>query len=173
MATAIAQYTVDGFYFSTLARRPNSSSNNDRDSCLTMQSSNVLDTLFPDNDIFSSMLSPVSFVSTKKFPIDIKETTTAFEIHADMPGLVKNEIKISVNDGIMTITADRIKTKKEENEKFYREERIVGHVSRSLTLPNNVDDSKIDAKYEDGVLTVIIPKSHDHPVDKSKIIAVK
>lgn len=102
--------------------------------------------------------------------VDIAETDTAYLIKAEIPGVNKEDVKITVDDGILTISGERREEKEEKNKKFHRVERIYGKFSRSFTLPDNVDESKIDAEFKDGVLTLTIPKTEKA---KPKAVEVK
>lgn len=91
--------------------------------------------------------------------VDIAETDAAYVIKAEIPGVRKEDVKITVDNGILTISGERKEEKEEKDKKFHRVERIYGSFSRSFTLPDNVDESKIDAEFKDGVLTLTIPKT--------------
>src|SRR5690606_20987595 len=85
---------------------------------------------------------------------DVKETDTHFEVHADLPGIPREGIKVEVNEGVLTLSGERKQEKEETKDKWHRIERSYGKFSRSMTLPENVDPSAIDASYKDGVLVV-------------------
>ncbi len=103
--------------------------------------------------------------------VDIAETEKAFEIEFSLPGVKKDDIRIDVNDGRLTVSGER-KFKEEKNEKNYRSvESYYGTFSRSFHLPDNVNDEHVNAKYEDGVLKVILPK--DEKKVAKKTIAIK
>jgi len=90
--------------------------------------------------------------------VDIIETEKAFEVNVAVPGMNKEDFKIDVNDNFLTISGER-KFTHEENEKNFRSiETQYGSFSRSFSLPENVDAAKINAKYNNGILEVIIPK---------------
>ncbi len=90
--------------------------------------------------------------------VDIIETEKAFELHVAAPGLSKEDFKIELNENVLTVSGER-KLKDEKKEKnFYSIETNYGSFSRSFTLPDNVDSSKIAAKYNNGILELTIPK---------------
>jgi len=101
--------------------------------------------------------------------IDVVETKDAIKFKADLAGLKPEDIKLEVEDNVLTISGERRFEEKVEEDKYYRIERRYGSFSRSLALPQAVDENKIEAKYENGVLEVIVPKSE---VAKPKKIAV-
>ena len=90
--------------------------------------------------------------------VDIKEDTHQFIIYADLPGVDKDEVNISMENNILTIKGTRAVTTKEERKNYFREERVRGNFYRRFTLPETADGSKIEAKIKKGVLEVVIPK---------------
>lgn len=91
--------------------------------------------------------------------MDVKETDKAYTIHADIPGVKKEDIQVSVDGNQVSISAETRSEKEEkEGEKVLRSERHVGKVARSFTLPHEVDDAQCQAKYSDGVLELTLPK---------------
>lgn len=118
-----------------------------------------------DQDLMPSFTRSLS----SGFDMDIKETDKAYEIMADVPGVNKKDINISVRDNQLIITAERSEVKKEERDNYRRIERTAGHMSRSFYLPHHVHADQIEAKSENGVLHVTIPKSEEHPEDAKKI----
>jgi HSP20 family protein len=89
---------------------------------------------------------------------DVVETANAYEVHLALPGVNKEDFNIEVNDNYLTISGER-KFQNEKKEKNYHAiETHYGSFSRSFTLPENIDASKINAKYNNGILEVSIPK---------------
>ena len=91
--------------------------------------------------------------------VDIVEQENQILVKADMPGLDKGNIKVTVNDGLLTIEGTRNETRKESDKGCVRSERFIGTFSRSFNLPAWADASKISADYKNGVLEVTIPKT--------------
>lgn len=91
--------------------------------------------------------------------VDVVEEDDRVVVRADMPGLEKGDIKVVVNDGLLTIEGQRQEAHDEKRKGFTRAERFVGTFSRSFNLPSWADSSKINANYKDGVLDVVIPKT--------------
>ena len=100
-------------------------------------------------------------------PAEVKNFTPAvnekvdekgYYLEIDLPGVKKENIDISVNDGILTISGERKLEKKEEKENYTRIESFFGRFERSFKLPADADLDNIEAKYEDGVLKIFIPK---------------
>ena len=97
---------------------------------------------------------------------DVKESDKEILVRADLPGVKKDDIKIELNNGFLTISGERKEEKKEENEKYYRHERVYGSFSRSFGVPTNVTEDQIKARCENGVLEVAFPKQ-DLPKPKN------
>lgn len=117
--------------------------------------SKVFDEFFPGFMGESGELPTVTFRPT----VDIVEQEDRVLIKADMPGLEKSDIKVVVNDGLLTIEGTRKAQHEEKSKGFVRSERFVGNFARSFNLPVWADASKIDANYKNGVLEVTIPKT--------------
>jgi HSP20 family protein len=128
-----------------------------------------IDKLFEDFFIDEKALAP--FQMNGKLPtLDVKETDEAITVDAELPGLKQEEIKVTVEEGVLTISAERKKEKDEKTKNVHRLERYYGMMERKLALPASVEDAKIDAVYKDGVLHVMIPKK---PSAKPKAVTVK
>ncbi len=90
--------------------------------------------------------------------MDLVETTDHFVLRADLPGLSEEDIKIEVEDNVLSISGERKEEHQDEQQGFYRVERAFGQFSRSMSLPDGIDAEKIAADFRDGVLEVRIPK---------------
>ena len=101
--------------------------------------------------------------------VDIKETDDAFVATADLPGLEKDAIEVSIEDNVLTVSGERKFEGASEGTTFRRIERAYGSFRRSFTLPRGVDPSKVEARFENGVLALHIPKSE---LAKSRKISV-
>lgn len=91
--------------------------------------------------------------------IDVEETDTEYLIKADLPAMKKEDVKISVEDGVLAIEGERRQEKEEKGRKFHRVERSYGKFLRRMSLPTDVDQKKVTADFKDGVLNVHMPKS--------------
>ncbi len=91
-------------------------------------------------------------------PVDIRETDTTFEIHADIPGVDPKDIDVHMENGILTIKGERHSETREEHEGYKRIERSRGSFYRRFSLPDTADADKITAKSNHGVLEITIPK---------------
>lgn len=101
--------------------------------------------------------------------IDVSETEKEYTVKAELPGINKKNIDISLTDGVLTIKGEKKHEKKEEKENYHFLETRYGSFSRSLRLPEDASTEKVDATYTDGILTVSIPKTE---VPKPKKIKV-
>lgn len=90
--------------------------------------------------------------------VDLRETPDHYLIHADLPGFRKEDVSVTLNDNVLTLSASNTRCEKTENEKVHLNERCVCEVSRSFRLPNTVKSDKIEADLKDGVLTVRLAK---------------
>ena len=110
-------------------------------------------------DVFNDKLSPFfSSMITPAFKVDISEDENNIFIEADMPGVKKEDIKVSMDNDLLSITAERTQSEEEKKKGFHRVERSWGCLSRSFNLGGNVNIEKIEAKYDNGVLKVVVPK---------------
>lgn len=87
----------------------------------------------------------------------MKETDDKYLVEADLPGVKKEDINIEYDNGNLTISAKRDETLEDKNENYVRRERHYGEFRRSLYI-RNVDEDKIDASFNDGVLKIVLPK---------------
>ena len=90
--------------------------------------------------------------------VDISETENNLVVKAEIPDVDKDDIKVSVDQGILTIEGEKKQEKEKKDEKYHRIERYYGSFYRSFTLPANVDETKIEASFKNGVLNLHIPK---------------
>lgn len=115
--------------------------------------SNILDRFFTETASRSGG-SAYSFVPR----VDIVENDNAFEILVAVPGMKKEDFKLDVNDNYLTISGERKFSREKKENNFHSIENQYGTFGRSFSLPENVDASKISAKYTDGILEVLVPK---------------
>ena len=90
--------------------------------------------------------------------MDMKETDNEVVAHVELPGLSKNDIKVSVKNDVLSITGEKRAEKTEEKENIHRVERTYGYFKRSVVLPVEVDSEKVKATFKDGVLRITLPK---------------
>jgi HSP20 family protein len=118
---------------------------------------NEMDRLF-DGSFGPVFRAPGSF-SRWAPALDLYQDKDQFTVVAELPGLKKEDIELSLHDGVLTISGERKQEKK--TEEGYRNERFFGRFQRSVTLPASVDGDKVKATYQDGVLKVVLPKAEE------------
>lgn len=123
--------------------------------------SDIMDEFF--NDVVSDRRD--NFVPS----IDISETEDQFLISAELPGMSKDDINISLENGRLAISGERSFETEEQGKKYHRVETKYGSFERSFQLPDNVDEESISATYENGLLNISIDKSEDKVKKKIEI----
>jgi HSP20 family protein len=103
--------------------------------------------------------------------VDLLEQGENFVLRADLPGVSEDDVKIELEDNVLTISGQRRSEHEEHKEGYYRLERASGSFSRSLSLPEGVDPSAIEARFEAGVLEVQIPKPEERQPHRIEIKA--
>lgn len=91
--------------------------------------------------------------------VDISETDAAYLIKGEIPGVRKEDVKVTLQDGMLTIQGEGKQEKEEKNKKFHRVECSYGNFVRSFRVPDDADESAVKAEFKDGMLNVTLPKS--------------
>jgi len=118
----------------------------------------------PLDDFFRGFfVRPVEFggapTEAPQMRVDVKEVTDAYQVHAELPGIKKEDIHVHIDGPVVSISAERKQnTEVKEGERVLRTERYFGQVSRSFQLGQDVDESKASAKFNEGVLELTLPK---------------
>src|SRR6266446_2292604 len=102
--------------------------------------------------------------------VDISEDDRGYLLKADLPEMKKDDVRVTVEDGILCVSGERKSEKEDQKKKFHRIERSFGTFRRSFTLPEDADSTKVTADFHDGVLKVHLPTT---PIARSKAIEVK
>jgi HSP20 family protein len=111
-----------------------------------------------------------SFLADWVPAVDIQETDKAYIIKADLPEVKKENVQVSVQDGLLTLQGERMQEKEESGKKFRKTERSYGKFVRRFAVPDDVDTQKVSAEFKEGVLNVQLPKA---PSAKPRAIEVK
>ena len=122
------------------------------------------------NRVFTDTPLPEMTNVEEALALDISETPEDLVVRASLPGFNKDDLTVEVHDGMLTINAKQDETVEEKDERFYRRERRVGSVSRTIALPTAVAEDNATAELDNGVLTLRLPKLRK---DSPKRIAVK
>jgi HSP20 family protein len=102
--------------------------------------------------------------------VDISEDDHGYLLKADLPEMKKEDVRVTVEDGILCVSGERKIEKEDQKRKFHRIERSFGNFRRSFTLPEDADSTKVTADFHDGVLKVHLPTT---PIARSKALEVK
>lgn len=101
--------------------------------------------------------------------VETAETDTAYEVTAELPGVDEKDIKISLDDNVLSISGEKKAEREEKKKDYVMTERSYGSFRRAFTLPDNVDPEKIAAKFDKGVLKVVLPKTTPAPAKQREI----
>src|ERR671923_361749 len=93
--------------------------------------------------------------------VDVWETENELVLSFDLPGIPEDKIAVELDDNVLTVSGERERTQEHSTDRFYRFERRFGQFSRSVTLPQGVDESQINADFKNGVLEVRVPKPEE------------
>jgi len=93
--------------------------------------------------------------------VDIVEEDQAYQVHVELPGLNKEDIKLNIKDNYLSISGEKKRESKVEEKNYQRTERIFGSFQRNFRLSDSVEADKIEAEFKDGVLNVVIPKKKE------------
>ena len=140
--------------------------------------------LFSPDEFFGPLLRPLEGTPTfrdltlpRAMPLDVTEKDKEFQIKADIPGVKKEDISVSVDNNVLTVKVDTKEEKTEEKEeqgvKYHRMERHNQFVQRSLRMPENANLDDIKAKYDNGVLSLTMPKKQTNGEKGGKKIAIQ
>ena len=112
------------------------------------------------SDLFASHDGETDIEETSWIPtVDISETENGFEIRAELPGVSKKDVNVSVTDNLLTIKGEKHQEEETDGKDYHRVERRYGSFQRSFTLPRHIETDAIKAEFKDGVLTLGIPKT--------------
>ena len=137
----------------------------------------LFDDMFPfDDSFFTSKKNPLYGKNASRvMKTDIKENEGSYELDIDLPGFKKDEIQIELKDGYLTVSAEKGLDKDEEGKKgkYIRKERYAGALSRTFYLGEEIREEEIKAKFENGILSVSIPKEEEKKVEGPKHISIE
>ena len=129
----------------------------------------MMPSIFEDN-LFDNFGFPTFPNEKNLMTTDVKELEKGYEVDIELPGFDKQDIKMQLKDGVLTVYATKEADKKDEdkNKKFVRRERFSGSLSRSFGVGDHVTEEDIHPKYENGILSFVIPKKEAKPVEEKK-----
>ena len=124
------------------------------------------------NDFFNNELDFYTPRASKFVPaVNVIEEEQEFKIEVAAPGMSKEDFKVNLDKNLLTIEATKEESKESENNNYSRREFGYNSFSRSFNLPNSIDATKIDAKYENGVLNILLPKKEE-AIQPSRLIDI-
>ena len=125
---------------------------------------------------FDRMMRPLyGKHSQNMMKTDVRETENSYELDIDLPGFKKDEITIQLDNGYLSISASKGLDKDEENKngKYIRRERYAGAMNRTFYVGGNLTQQDIQAKFEDGILKISVPKKDVQQIEQNKYIAIE
>ena len=131
-----------------------------------------------DRDFFRGFWRPEHALygknASRMMKTDVRETENGYEMDMDLPGFKKDDIHLELDNGTLTISAEKNLEKKEENDqgRLLRQERYSGAMSRSFYVGEQITEEDIKARFEDGVLRLTLPKKHARKVPEKKTILI-
>ncbi|MBP5698467.1 MAG: Hsp20/alpha crystallin family protein [Alphaproteobacteria bacterium] len=129
----------------------------------------------PMHEMVDTIFNTMKKMEAKEFfgpKMDIMDLGEKIEVKAELSGIDEKDINLSVEDGVLTISGERKLTVAEDEQDYYMREISVGSFSRSITLPKNIDESKAEAIFKNGMLTIYFPKVKARE-DNSRKIPIK
>jgi HSP20 family protein len=125
--------------------------------------------IFEDFEKMMRNFEKDSFSSFSKLNLDVYETDDAAFIEAELPGVKKEDININVENGVLTISAEKNAEEEEKGRKYFTKEIKHGSVKRAFEIPEYLNEEEIKAKFENGILKVEIPKKEEESIPSKKI----
>ena len=123
------------------------------------------------DDPFARFTTPMEAARGWFPPVDIHEENDAIVLRAEIPGISRDDIELSVENGTLTLRGEKNLEEKVESDNAIRQERFHGSFVRSFVLPSLIDSDRIQANYRDGVLEVVLPKAEEAKPKKIKILS--
>jgi HSP20 family molecular chaperone IbpA len=143
----------------------------------------MMPSIFGENlfdDFFDTVSKPIKAFRSAPIPqvmrTDVKESDKGFTLDIDLPGYKKEDISAELKDGYLTVSArtNEENEEKEEDGTYIRRERTFGSCSRSFYIGEEIEESEVKAKFEDGILKVFVPKKEIEPqVEERKYISIE
>ena len=140
---------------------------------------NLFDDMFDFDDFdkeFNRMMRPLYGKHAQNMmKTDVRETDNSYELDIDLPGFKKDEIKVELDNGYLSISAAKGLDKDEEKKdgKYIRRERYAGRMNRTFYVGSQLTQQDIQAKFEDGILKISVPKKDVQQIEQNKYIAIE
>lgn len=104
--------------------------------------------------------------------VNVKETEDGFFLELAAPGLKKEDFKVEINEGVLSVSAERKVEETQKQDGYTRREFHYGHFTRRFALPDTADESQIKAQYTDGILTLVLPKKEEAKPQPVRLVEV-
>ena len=116
--------------------------------------------------VFDDFFAPVARLNGGKDrsfapALEVTESEDAYSVRAELPGISKEDVKVSIEDGVLTISGEKREEERKETDAFHIAEHRYGSFKRSIRLPETVDFEKADAEHKDGILRIALPKKEE------------
>jgi HSP20 family protein len=128
-----------------------------------------MDRLFDDMTKSFSLARPAMGMGVMAPRVDVKETDKAVEVQAELPGVAEKDVEVQLAEGVLTIRGEKRQEREEKEKGYYLMERSYGSFLRQIPLPVEIDEAKVEAKFDKGVLTVVLPRSAKAEAKTKKI----
>ena len=128
-----------------------------------------MDRLFEEMTKSFSLARPAFGMGVMAPRVDMRETDTAIEIQAELPGVTEKDIEVQLADGILTLKGEKKQEREEKEKGYYLMERAYGSFLRQIPIPIEVEEDKVEAKFDKGVLTITLPKKPETQTKAKKI----
>src|SRR5690606_17670429 len=127
--------------------------------------------------LMNDFMGPDWFGGTDKWntsvpAVNIKDNTESFELELAVPGMKKDDFTVEIDNDVLTISSEMKSENEEKKDKYTRKEFSYSSFKRAFTLPETVDGAKIDAKYEDGILKLTLPKKQEALPKPKRLISI-
>lgn len=123
------------------------------------------------DDFFNSIPARTNFSGTLP-AVNVKETEDDYQVELAVPGLKKEDFKVEINEGVLTIAAERKTDNEEKKEGYTRREFSYTNFTRRFTLPETADEKNISASYNDGILAISLPKKEEAKPQPARLIEI-
>lgn len=118
-----------------------------------------IDRVFDDMTRGMSLARPAMGLGAMAPRLDVKDTGQAIEVHAELPGVDEKDVELDYANGILTLRGEKRQEREEKEKGYYLMERAYGSFMRQIPMPAEIDETKIAARFEKGVLSVVLPKA--------------
>ncbi|HDR04399.1 MAG TPA: Hsp20/alpha crystallin family protein [Candidatus Marinimicrobia bacterium] len=136
---------------------------------MTLINRRINNELMPSlNEVFESFLSDVP--SRMNPRMDLEETSTQYNLRLELPGMSKENVQISFEDSMLVVNGEKKEPVRQKENRYHYSEIVYGKFSRAIKVPTNVESDKISANFENGILTITIPKSEQAKPRKIEIL---